>query len=76
VLGTEYPFTLTSMNNLAAILSRQGKYEQEEKMHGQALARRERVLGKMHPSTLTGMNKPGYYAKPFGQVREARGWSA
>jgi len=29
-LGGEHPDTLTSMNNLAAVLSDQGKYEQAE----------------------------------------------
>src|SRR5271168_3182617 len=33
VLGTENPSTLTSMNNLASVLSDQGKYEQAEQMH-------------------------------------------
>jgi Tetratricopeptide repeat len=33
VLGKEHPDTLTSMNNLALVLSQQGKYEQAEEMH-------------------------------------------
>ena len=32
VLGKEHPDTLTSMNNLALVLSQQGKYEQAEEM--------------------------------------------
>jgi Tetratricopeptide repeat len=35
VLGKEHPSTLMSMNNLALLLSDQGKYEQAEKMHRQ-----------------------------------------
>ena len=50
--GTEHPSTLTSMDNLALVLSRQGKYEQAEEMHRQALGLRETVLGKEHPDTL------------------------
>ena len=42
--------------NIADVLSRQGKYEEAERMHRQALALRERVLGKEHPDTLTSMN--------------------
>ncbi len=38
VLGPEHPDTLTSLNNLGAVLDRQGKYEEAEKMHRQALA--------------------------------------
>ena len=41
------------MNNLASVLSSQSKYEEAEEIHGQALALRERVLGKEHPDTLT-----------------------
>ena len=33
VLGKEYPDTLTSINNLAEVLSSQGKYEETEEMH-------------------------------------------
>ena len=35
--GTEHPDTLMSMNNLASVLRDQGKYEQAEEMHRQAL---------------------------------------
>ena len=55
VLGQEHPDTLTTMKNLAEVLSSQGKYEDTEEMNGQALALMERVLGKEHPSTLTSM---------------------
>ena len=30
MLGKEHPSTLTSMNNLALVLSRQGRYEEAE----------------------------------------------
>jgi hypothetical protein len=33
VLGKEHPDTLMSMNNLADILSSQGKYEQAEELY-------------------------------------------
>jgi tetratricopeptide (TPR) repeat protein len=42
-----------SMNNLAGVLDRQGKYEEAEAMHRQTLATSEKVLGREHPSTLT-----------------------
>jgi len=44
------------MDNLAGVLSDQGKYEQAEEMHRQVPGLRETVLGKEHPSTLTSMN--------------------
>ncbi len=34
MLGKEHPDTLTSMNNLALVLSSQGKYKEAEEMHG------------------------------------------
>ena len=43
------PSTLTSMSNLATVLSCQGKYEQAEEMHRQALGLRETVLSKEQP---------------------------
>ncbi|EXL45099.1 hypothetical protein FOCG_13862 [Fusarium oxysporum f. sp. radicis-lycopersici 26381] len=33
VLGKEHPSTLDSMNNLALVLRKIGKYEKAEKMH-------------------------------------------
>ena len=53
VLGKERPDTPASMNNLAVVLSRQGKYKEAEEMHRQVLASRETVLGMEHPDTLT-----------------------
>jgi tetratricopeptide (TPR) repeat protein len=44
------------MNNLAEALGDQGKYEQAEEMHRQALRLSETILGKEHPSTLASMN--------------------
>jgi len=49
VLGKEHPSKLTSMNNLALVLSDQGKYEQ-------ALRLRGAVLGKEHPDTPKSMD--------------------
>ncbi|RYP03439.1 hypothetical protein DL765_010496 [Monosporascus sp. GIB2] len=45
------PSTLASMNNLGLVLRRQGKYEEAEQMHRQALQLQEKVLGREHPST-------------------------
>ena len=56
MLGAENPSTLTSMNKLALVLSRQGKYKQAEQMYRQALRLRETVLGKEHTSTLASVN--------------------
>ena len=47
---------MPSMNNLAGVLSRQGKYEQAEEMHRQVSRLSEKVLGKEHPDTIANMN--------------------
>ncbi|KAI0123269.1 Tetratricopeptide repeat-domain-containing protein [Xylariales sp. AK1849] len=52
----EHPDTLTSMNNLAGVLSRQGKYEEAEQMHRQTLELRKELLGPEHPDTLASIN--------------------
>jgi hypothetical protein len=52
---TGHPLTLTSMNKLAEMLSRQGKCKEAEEMHRQALRLREMVLGKAPPSRATMM---------------------
>ena len=44
------------MNNLALVLSKQGKYEEAEKMHRATLELREKVLGPKHPDTLSSMD--------------------
>jgi len=46
-------------DNLAEVLGGQGKYEQAEEMHCQALRLRETALGKEHPDTLTSMRCVG-----------------
>jgi hypothetical protein len=53
VLGRERPDTLTSVSQLATVLSSQGRYDEAEAMHRQTLATREKVLGREHPDTLT-----------------------
>jgi tetratricopeptide (TPR) repeat protein len=47
---------LTSVNNMANVLSSQGKYEQAEDKYRQALRLCEKMLGKEHPDTVISMN--------------------
>ena len=56
MLGPEHPDTLTSVSNLGLVLSSQGKFEDAEAMHQQALEGSEKVLGPEHPDTLTSIN--------------------
>jgi hypothetical protein len=46
MLGREHPSTLTSINNLAAVLRDQGKYGQAGEMYRQALGLREDLKTK------------------------------
>ena len=69
--GKEHPDTLTSMNNLATVLSSQGKYEEAEEMHRQELRLSETVLGKRHPATLTSMNNLATVLRDQGKYEEA-----
>ena len=71
MLGKEYSLTLDSMNNLAAVLNSQGKYEEAEQMHRQTLQLKEKVLGKEHPSTLTSINNLAAVLNSQGKYEEA-----
>ncbi len=53
MLGAEHPVTLMSASNLAASLSRQGKYADAERIEREVLGVQKRVLGAEHPDTLT-----------------------
>ena len=73
LLGKEHPDTLTSMDNLAGVLSDQGKYGQAEEMYRQVLGLSETVLGKEYPDTLTSMdNLAGVLSDQgkYGQAEE------
>jgi nephrocystin-3 len=56
VLGPEHPDTLTSMNNLAALLGSKGDdFDEVEPLCRRALEIRNRVLGPEHQDTLSSM---------------------
>lgn len=52
-LGVDYPFTLTSMANLALTFSNQGRWDEAEKLKVQVMETSKMKLGVDHPSTLT-----------------------
>jgi Tfp pilus assembly protein PilF len=53
------------------VLERQGKYEEAEAMHRQALRGYEKVLGPEHPDTLTSVNNVGLVLERQGKYKEA-----
>jgi len=56
VLGKEHPDTLTSMNNLATMLSDQRRYKEAEKIQAMVVVGMWKVFGFDHPNSKTCMN--------------------
>jgi Tetratricopeptide repeat len=71
VLGPEHPSTLTSMSDLAWVLSRQGKYVEAEQIDRQTLQLMHKVLGPEHPDTLTSMINLALVLSSQGKYVEA-----
>ena len=62
---------LRSLDALAVVLWRQGKYEDAEHTSQRALEGREEVLGKEHPSTLTSVSNLALVLKDQGKYEAA-----
>ena len=71
MLGKEHPGTLSSMNNLAALLQGQGNYNEAEPIYRQTLALREKMLGKEHPDTLLSVYWSAYLFHQKKQYHDA-----
>ncbi|KAM3070358.1 hypothetical protein ACMFMG_010189 [Clarireedia jacksonii] len=56
-LGNEHPAMITTMNKLACVLEKQGRYKAAEQMERQTLELSKKVLGSEHPNTLTTIHK-------------------
>ena len=56
VLGKEHPFTLTSMNNLATVLSDQRQYEKAAEIQVVVVVGFLRIFGSEHPNSRGCMN--------------------
>ncbi|MEQ9454002.1 MAG: tetratricopeptide repeat protein, partial [Phycisphaeraceae bacterium] len=56
VLGDDHPYSLSSMNNLAAIYRAVGDYANAELLYVKALEGSRRIFGDEHPETLTTIN--------------------
>jgi len=53
------------------VLNSQGKYEEAEQMHRQALELKKDVLGSEHPSTLNSINNLALVLRSQGKYEEA-----
>jgi len=71
VLGETDAVTLATMNNLAAVLTRERKYSQAEELYTKIVETKRRVLGAEHPSTLTSLNGLGVLYRNEGKYSEA-----
>ncbi len=56
MLGPDHPDVARSLNNLADLYERQGRYAEAEPLFERALAIRERAVGPDHPDTATSTN--------------------
>jgi tetratricopeptide (TPR) repeat protein len=72
VLGPEHPYTLNSMDHLAATFYEQGDLEGTRKLEEGALEIRRRVLGPEHSDTLTSINNLASTLSAQGDIAAAR----
>jgi hypothetical protein len=72
VQGEEHPDTLTSMNNLAGTLGKQGDLPGAKRLQEAVLETRKRVLGEEHPDALTSMGNLGLTLWKQGDLHGAR----
>ena len=76
-LGPSHTQTLSSMDDLALNLNREGRFGEAEKVLRETLDQRRRILGRQHPDTLGSMsnlantiNVQGRYAEAESMFRE------
>ena len=60
-----------SLNNLAEIYRKQGKYAQAEPLYKRSLAIMEKALGPEHPSVATSLNNLALLYQAQGKYAEA-----
>ncbi len=71
VLGEEHPDTLTSINNMGALLRAQGKLDQAAPYLREAIEKSRRVLGEEHRDTLASINNMGSLLQAQGKLDQA-----
>jgi serine/threonine protein kinase len=71
VLGPDDPQTLTTLSQVAVVLTEEGNYPEAEKLQRQALGVRTRVLGSQHPDTIASMARLATILNLQGQGAEA-----
>ncbi|MEO0970225.1 MAG: CHAT domain-containing tetratricopeptide repeat protein, partial [Cyanobacteria bacterium J06639_18] len=71
LLGDQHPHVATSLNNLALLYSRQGRYTDAEPLYKQALEMRKRLLGDQHPHVATSLNNLAQLYRYQGNITKA-----
>src|SRR5699024_6337242 len=73
ILGPDHPDTLTTRNNMALVLDKQGKYEEAFQIYQEVyeIQKRKNVLGPDHPDTLTTRNNMALVLSNQGKYEEA-----
>ncbi|KAK1238238.1 hypothetical protein MKX08_002817 [Trichoderma sp. CBMAI-0020] len=70
-LGADHPYTLSSIHNLATVISDQGRWEETAKLELQVIESRKATLGAEHPSTLLSINNHAATLSNLGRWEEA-----
>ena len=69
-----HPDTLSSMNHLALLYWKQGRYDEAESLYLETVEIRRRVLGESHPDTLWSVYNLGCVAALRGDREQALDW--
>jgi len=72
VLGSQNPTTLIAQSNLAAILLREHRYREAERMASDTLSEQQRILGEGHADTLDTLRTLGKAMVYVNRYAEAR----
>ena len=71
ILGPEHPLTLSSMNNLAAVLEASGQLAEAEPVYREVLEKSQATLGPEHPETLGILDSLAKLLYARGKLAEA-----
>ena len=73
-LGTDHLSTVHTVQHIAIVFTRQGKYDKALEWYQRALDGREKVLGNDHPSTLHTVNNMAFVFNIQGKYDKALEW--
>jgi tetratricopeptide (TPR) repeat protein len=71
-LGEDHPDVATSLNNLADLYRKQGRYPEAEPLFLRSLSIKEKQLGADHPSVATSLNNLAFLYNAQGNYVEAK----